>query len=1121
MEPQILNNDQLVALFDQPAWVWSLDGTCLAQNNALQTVLKQGQGDSVVGLPTGPKAQAMLDAVLITPDLVVERVVRFHDEFGEPTQQLCRLRALRDGSRVVGVLGTCVPTVTRQTPDPHNFCPIKPTKGTDVSKEVLIRVADNSPAALFELRAFHNGSVFIPYSNARLAELFGVSSEAMQGRGDATFGQVHEEDQPRLLCAMEQAIQQHALIDIKYRVNHPFRGEIWHHTVCQPEPQADGTTVFYGTVHDVTEHAKVEAQALAAAKAAQKARERLDQFAEHSPASMVEMRISADKVFSFDYITDRFAKTLGLPLEKLLEDASLAFGAIHREDMPSVSEAVAKSLRDLTLLSSECRLLSPEHGEIWLYAQAAPRRQPDGSTVWYGTVTDVTDQVEARARHQQAVAEKEGALTLLNEITASVPAGLARIRCEPGGARVAEYFNAQMHELLGVTAEDVLAGWEQTHKHVHPDDVERLAGSATKVIKEIVPHSDRFRVNHPELGEIWVMTHISPKPEADGSVILYSNAFDITQQVALETEATLAHERLKRIADTVPVGLYETSQTEAGQESLYFTSAKFDQLAGLTATDPAQKHIEFLGNIHAKDRAMTQKVSQQARDKLQNLTCRFRYLPPDGHETWISATASVHLDANGRPSIVGALSDVTADVKREEELRRAHRLTERIRRENEHQALHDPLTGLPNRRYFDRQMAAWFTAGKSDEVLNDITLVRIDGDRFKYINDTFGHEAGDQVLQRIGEVMARETREQDFAARVGGDEFSILLRGPKAERTAEHLIQRIREGLCAPLSFGGIRCIIQASFGVATVDAREEGEDDLLLFADAALYRAKEQGRDRMQLFSPALRTEITDERQIASDLHRAVECQEFEPYFQPQIDTIEGKLYGVETLLRWNHPKRGVLDPGKFLHLADRLRITADIDRLTKQLTHQALRSLRYRGINVPRVSFNASAPRLRNSQIIQDVKALIDDGFNVAVELLESIMVENEGDSFRFTLDGLREIGVELEIDDFGSGRASVLGLIDASPVALKIDRRIIMMMNEEEASQNLVRAIIDIANALDISTIAEGVETETHMKILQDLGCTVMQGFYFARPLPVDELDAQIRQQSWLNADAQKLA
>jgi EAL domain-containing protein (putative c-di-GMP-specific phosphodiesterase class I) len=300
---------------------------------------------------------------------------------------------------------------------------------------------------------------------------------------------------------------------------------------------------------------------------------------------------------------------------------------------------------------------------------------------------------------------------------------------------------------------------------------------------------------------------------------------------------------------------------------------------------------------------------------------------------------------------------------------------------------------------------------------------------------------------------------------------------------------------------------------VATVDARVETQDDLLVFPDAALYRAKERGRNRMELFTPALRREIIDSRQIITDLHTAIERDQIEPYFQVQVDSYTQRVTGAEALMRWNHPSRGMMVPDSFLHLADKLRITGDLDRQMKLKTHQCLLDLRAQGLELPRISFNASAVGLRGSEIVENVKGLLDDGFGVALELLESIMVENEGDEFRFTLDLLRDIGIELEIDDFGSGRASVLGLLEVSPVTLKIDKRLIYGVETEASASKLVRAIVDIAEALDISTICEGVETEEQITALQALGCTVMQGYYYSRPVPVSALAKLLRDPPWI--------
>jgi diguanylate cyclase (GGDEF)-like protein/PAS domain S-box-containing protein len=1102
--------ERIIELFEHPAWVWSPTGDCLARNAAVRP--------EHAGLIEGAEARgAILRQILADPEAPVEQLVKLCGADGQMQSYPCRFIAWSQDGSVSAVIARC--SAPRPDAATGSATPAALDAGADeqpvsLDLERLQRLAKGFPAALFEFHGHPDGTISLPFFNQKAADLFGVSVQEMRQNALVIFERIHPDDKARVLEARQKAMRTGQVNDIKFRVNHPTRGTIWVHMRAYPQPrqQNDEPHAFYGTIHDVTEQMEAEARASEAASEVGIAQERLARIAEYSPVSIYEIRRSADGAFFFDFLTKNHAQLVGVPYETMMADAQTAFTNAHEDDQDMVFANLERSARDLTLLETTCRVIKPGGEQIWGEFRALPRRLADGSTVWYGVGYDVTEQKGARLRLDEAIAQNEQTVSLLNNLASNAPAGMAQVLIQPDGSREVVYLNSQLHDLLGVTRAEYLNSQQTAFANLHPDDRKYLITEIAKNNKSFRPVSRRCRRLHPDGSVTWLIHEAAPRLRDDGVVEWNSSSLDITEQVRLERRAREALDRLQRIADSVPVGLYETLKEEGGRRRLDFANKRFIEMVGITATDPEDQWGQLLAAIHPEDRERTLRMQKNAPSDRDFF--RFRIKPKAGETIWVGAMVTPYLDAKGMPALAGAFTDITQDVEREKELQRAHHETARARQENEHQALHDSLTGLPNRRYFDAHMARLFDAARAGAPASRVTLIRIDGDRFKYVNDTFGHEAGDAVLQRIGEVMRQECRRQDFPARVGGDEFSVLLQAADQENEvhAAALVARIRKSLSEPLHFDGHACNIEASFGVATVDAKKESPEDLLLFADAALYRAKDQGRNRMELFTPELRQEITDERQIISDLHRAIERDQIDPYFQVQVDTMHGTLAGVEALMRWRHPSRGVLAPDTFLYLADKLRITADLDRHMKHRAHMVLRDLRAQGTTVPRVSFNASAGRLRDKEIVSDVKRLIDDGFPVALELLESIMVEEENDAFRFTLDSLREIGVELEIDDFGSGRSSVLGLLEVNPVALKIDRRLISHLEEEPSAQKLVRAIVDIAEALDIGTICEGVERAGQITTLQSLGCFVMQGYYFSRALCARDLAKLLADPPW---------
>ena len=424
------------------------------------------------------------------------------------------------------------------------------------------------------------------------------------------------------------------------------------------------------------------------------------------------------------------------------------------------------------------------------------------------------------------------------------------------------------------------------------------------------------------------------------------------------------------------------------------------------------------------------------------------------------------------------------------EQRRREALLIEAKEEVEHQANHDPLTGLPNRRFVDGVL--------EDRRREAKTLVRIDLDHFKHVNDTLGHAAGDEVLCHVAGILLGSTRSGDVPARIGGDEFVIVLGSGYDTRAAEFLAHRLRDEICREITVSGKRCRIGASFGIASSRDDLLEDKDLLACADAALYIAKDKGRSTVVRYTKDVHARILSARTLAAELERALARREFVPVFQPQFDALTHEVVGMETLMRWDHPERGRLCPDRFLSVAAQMSVLPDIDAQIFDRSVAIVGGLNRDGFNIPKVSFNVTAPRLQDPTLLETYRQADIGDTKVAIELLESVLIEEESNAFFFYLDNLREAGIEIEIDDFGSGHASIIGLDRVRPDAMKIDRRLILPITESETAQNMVVSIIDMARHLGIRVIAEGVETEAHARLLARLGCDTLQGYWFARPL-----------------------
>ncbi|MFS2174625.1 EAL domain-containing protein [Rhizobium pisi] len=436
-----------------------------------------------------------------------------------------------------------------------------------------------------------------------------------------------------------------------------------------------------------------------------------------------------------------------------------------------------------------------------------------------------------------------------------------------------------------------------------------------------------------------------------------------------------------------------------------------------------------------------------------------------------------------------------------EKLRLHKKKLVRAQQRLEYLSLHDALTGLPNRRFVDRMISQPPRPSPDDCLI----LLHIDLDRFKEINDTKGHAGGDTVLQATASRLADLAGPNDVAARIGGDEFIFASWSTNPEPKANVLAQQIVDTLEQTLFVDGAECMVGASVGVAweTERAGERDLGQLLLNADLALYEAKKTGRGRAAIFTEELRSAAIHSKELADEFNQALDGDELVAFFQPQFNAKTLEIVGVETLARWNHPRKGLLAPDKFLDVADRLGRTGDMDRQILQKALFELTRWDRLGMQIPRVSVNISARRLAQPNLLAELSELPLASGRVCFELLETISFDDFQPVLNEIIPAVKELGIEIEIDDFGTGHASIVSLLRFEPRRLKIDREIIKPIIASPSQRRLVTSIIEIGRSQNIDIVAEGVETMEHAKILKDLGCHILQGYALARPMTSEQL------------------
>ncbi|MBB2822667.1 UNVERIFIED_ORG: diguanylate cyclase (GGDEF)-like protein [Rhizobium esperanzae] len=425
----------------------------------------------------------------------------------------------------------------------------------------------------------------------------------------------------------------------------------------------------------------------------------------------------------------------------------------------------------------------------------------------------------------------------------------------------------------------------------------------------------------------------------------------------------------------------------------------------------------------------------------------------------------------------------------------------RARQRLEHLSLHDALTGLPNRRFVDQMISQPPRPDPQDRLI----LIHIDLDRFKEINDTKGHAGGDMVLQTTASRLADLTGPNDVAARIGGDEFVFASWSTDPEPRATELARQIVDALQQTIFIDGAGYVVGASVGVAweTESARDRDLGQLLLNADLALYEAKKAGRGRAAVFTEELRSAAIHSKELADDFNQALDRDELVAFFQPQFNANTFDIAGVEALARWSHSRKGLLGPDKFLDAAERLGRTGDMDRLILKKALFELTRWDGLGMQIPRVSVNISARRLAQPSLLAELSELPVARGRLCFELLETISFDDLQPALSEIIPTIKALGVEIEIDDFGTEHASIISLLRFEPRRLKIDREIIKPIIASASQRRLVSSIIEIGRSQNIDIVAEGVETMEHAKILKDLGCHLLQGYALARPMTSDQL------------------
>jgi diguanylate cyclase (GGDEF)-like protein/PAS domain S-box-containing protein len=644
-------------------------------------------------------------------------------------------------------------------------------------------------------------------------------------------------------------------------------------------------------------------------------------------------------------------------------------------------------------------------------------------------------------------------------------------------------WSQELYRIFGLLPEAQNASLDMFRRLLHPDDRQRVLELLERARTAGTGFACEHRVVRPD-GTVRVL-HARGEVHADGAdrpATVVGTAQDVTDRTRAQEDA----QRLAAIVQSSSDAIYSvaadmtvTSWNAAAERLLGRPAA--EMLGNPIASVWPPEHFEL--NRSMFERAFAGEVMTDVE------TMRLHH---DGTRVAVTVSWSPIKDRSGAIIGVSVIArDITQRKQLEEQLVR--------------QALHDPLTGLANRVLFADRLEHALARGRRPGVTVAILVIDLDG--FKDINDSLGHDAGDDLLTIAGMRLQGHARPGDTVARLGGDEFGVLLEEIAAAE-AVHSAEALLEGLATPIVLRDRDLTPTASIGIAI--AAGEDAETLLRNADTAMYAAKRQGKSRYALFEPAMHATVVERLDLAADLSRAVEKRQLHLCYEPQITLASGRICCLEALVRWRHPARGEVSPGEFIPLAEE---TGMILPIGSWVLREACRQVKAWQERWPTpapltIAVNLSARQLQHHGIVDEVSAaLADAGLDpqsLVLEITETAIME-QLDAAIMILTALRRLGVRLALDDFGTGYSS-LSYLQRLPVdILKIDRSFVAGVARSIEDSALARGILTLANTLGLETVAEGIETAEQLAALRELGCQLGQGYFFARPLGPAAVDA----------------
>jgi diguanylate cyclase (GGDEF)-like protein/PAS domain S-box-containing protein len=888
----------------------------------------------------------------------------------------------------------------------------------------------------------------IVYGNAALERRIGLPLEAVLGRSTADF--VHPEDHVLNGPAWRELLSgERDSFEVALRIGSTATGWRW----CLGSVAIDREAGLIIGTHQET-------------SALREAEERFRRAFEDAGIGMAITGLDG----RFMRVNASLASMLGRSPEEL---AGMRVMDITHPDHIGDDTAAMQRLAggEIDVHRTEKRYLRPDGSEAWVSLTASVVRDADGMPLHF--LSQMADIGERRAA-EEARAESERRFRTL---ASASPVGIFAI----GDDGRLGYANEHLREIFGLPA-DLLDGPSWLDR-IAADDRERVIAEVrrsralgTRASLDVRVEADLDR---------WTRVNLAPLLDgSDAPTGLVGTVEDITVEVTARMALAAREAEYRMLAEHSTDFL-----SRHGLDTAFkYASPVSQTLLGWAPEAMLDKTPTELGMDHPDDLDIFERTWAQALRSDEPRTAAYRARRRDGSIVWLETTFRAVRDVDGNAREMVCVSRDISERKNAE-LELAHR------------ALHDGLTGLPNRTLFlDRLGHALRRSRRRD---TGLAILFADLDRFKVVNDSLGHEAGDRLLVDVAMRLSSALRPADTLARLGGDELILLCEDIASESDARSIAERLLQTFADPFLVQDGEAFLHASIGIALSRDGFETPEDLIRDADAAMYRAKERGH-AYELFDEAMRQDVRDRLALEAALRRGIDRGELRLHCQPLVCLSAGRIEGFESLVRWEHPEHGLIPPASFIPLAEETGLIVPVGAWVLREACATLRRLIDRtGMTWLQASVNVSPRQLRQADFVSQVQCALDDhGLSpesLVVEITESAIMEAGTAAI---LRGLKDIGVCLAMDDFGTGYSSLSHLRRFPLDVIKVDRSFVAGLGDGQGS-SIAGAIVSLAQALGLRTVAEGIEDDDQCRAVRALGCDLGQGFLFARPMPADDL------------------